>query len=396
MLACFRICDKWNMATSQQDIIVELERIKNSAFDIRGYFNHLFPQLLTPDLLAIDRFTVVNELLNETTLRDAVSRDYPNQDYVLFFYAHAPNPGNVSPYFPHELPAHTSLLLAKVSEGKIKQLLNIDGYHFTSYVDILGERSGATPNPLIRNRLVIGIRESDLSPTRKPLQAVSWRGMNCVFYAFAFVQRILRLFMTNPQLIADVFPANILERPSEPVLTALGDGILAGMEGKYVKRENGRLVLDNSARDAYHQLARGTLAETVTVNYAKERSLRKDAPPPSAKLRGGIFQPPRPLGDGVEMGPSNFTPTQIGTITKVMKRLKAEYESRWPYPNKKRKLAKYMALEALLSMAKTMSVSDAIDNVEKIPGVRDGAISTRTADLLDRLRSEASLTYKKQ
>ena len=119
------------MALNDRELIDEVGRIRNTAFDIRVYFRALFSQLLPDDLLTVDGLTVVNELINESTLHHAMAKDYPNQNYVLFFYEHAPHSHATSPFFPREPRAHTSLLLGNVRNGKIDQLLNIDGFSIT-------------------------------------------------------------------------------------------------------------------------------------------------------------------------------------------------------------------------------------------------------------------------
>ncbi|CAM3046292.1 hypothetical protein [Legionella worsleiensis] len=84
---------------------------------------------------------------------------------------------------------------------------------------------------------------------------------------------------------------------------------------------------------------------------------------------------------------SNFTSHQVTEINHLIDRLEKEIRSFWPYPNKDRKEAKVEGLKQLLEKSQTMSPQEAVKAVEtQFPDIRKGALSTRTADLLDSLK----------
>lgn len=85
---------------------------------------------------------------------------------------------------------------------------------------------------------------------------------------------------------------------------------------------------------------------------------------------------------------SSFSSADIIEIRKQIDALYSEIKSSWPYPNKDRKAKKAEGLEALLIKATTMDASAAVIEVEhEFPLIRKGTLSTRTADLLDKLRN---------
>lgn len=267
-----------------------LTKIKDNAFDIRGYFNVLFKRIVMPKIKAHQKVWVANQLLDETSLPKLLQNSYLGKDYVIFFYTHKPHSPLVSPFYPKESPAHTSVLLCKVKHNKIKHVLNIDGYHFTDYVDILGERKGITPNPYIQQRLVIQAQGDHLA-MRQPLQSPSWRNMNCVFYAFAFVDRILDLFSTQPQLMDALLNLSPSGKISFDALTQLETIILEGMIGKYVKKEGGLYVSDHHLRDQYHARSRYVLANDYydMKQYTAARHLHAPVSYPLLIKIGGIL-----------------------------------------------------------------------------------------------------------
>ncbi|WED43912.1 hypothetical protein [Legionella cardiaca] len=84
--------------------------------------------------------------------------------------------------------------------------------------------------------------------------------------------------------------------------------------------------------------------------------------------------------------PDNLTPEQFDAIKEQIETLHSEINSWIPYPNKDRKQEKINALCDLIVHTETMSVKEAVEKVEKeSPAVREGKVSSRTADLLDSL-----------
>ena len=96
---------------------------------------------------------------------------------------------------------------------------------------------------------------------------------------------------------------------------------------------------------------------------------------------GGFFSPPR----------SPLIPDQmlLTKIQGVRDQLQKEIDAWWPYPNKDRKRIKWQALDDLMkAITRGDNLMTTIAAIEIRPGVRDGHISTRTADLLDGLKRD--------
>ncbi|MDR3443162.1 MAG: hypothetical protein P4L65_09105 [Legionella sp.] len=105
------------------------------------------------------------------------------------------------------------------------------------------------------------------------------------------------------------------------------------------------------------------------------------------------FFPPEP--ELIEIQPeastSSFDEEQLQEIGHTIKQLIKEIQSSWPYPNKDLKQIKVNALTALIVKSHTMSIPEAIAEVKKeYPRVVDGRLSTRTAQLFDKLELSAS------
>jgi hypothetical protein len=256
----------------------ELAKIRTNAFDIKGHFKLLFDSTLANTEIP-DKVQIVDSLVNENTLSAQLKKDYLGKDYVVMFYAHKPHSSEVSPEFPNEDRAHTSVLLCKVNNNKIEQILNVDGYNYTDYVDILGERPGATRNPDIQQRLVIQPMGPS-SHNKTPLQRASWYNMNCVLYSLTFVEQIIDLFKGHPELMRSVFPANKTEKITPESLLLLEKGILEGLVGKYVKKTGGDYVYDDDLKDQHHKNLRELLAEQYALKCATERQAQDTIPEP--------------------------------------------------------------------------------------------------------------------
>ncbi len=199
------------------------------------------------------------------------------------FYAHKPWSPAVSPKYPDEPRAHTSVLLCNVKENKIQNLLNIDGYNYTSYVDILGERLGGKPHPYIQQRLVL--KALDNTRQKMPIQKPSWSNMNCVLYSFSYVEQIIRLFNTQPELMENLFLNEMDDNPVSPVsLFLLEEGILEGLTGKYIRKDRGNFVSDEQLTREYHANIRTAFAEqyrlehTIRLPVDAEETTRPEIP----------------------------------------------------------------------------------------------------------------------
>lgn len=283
------------MSHNEQDLQKTIiQQIENSRWSVKGYFPDLFTQLLPAELLQNERMTVIDELISDT-LPDVLSQRYDKDGYVLMFYAHKTHSNFISPYNHDTNAAHTSLLLCKVDNGKINQVLNIDGYNNPAYMDILGERPYAQPNPYIKNRLVIEAPDKQYSK-EKPLQSASWENLNCPLYAFAFAKAILNAFTISPEVLDNLFVGNAL---SKPAMSNLKDMILQGVEGIYVKNTNGTMCRDAEAGRKFHKEVRETLAQTVQARFDQQQVENKtlqetivvENKPPVSVSTSSIFKP---------------------------------------------------------------------------------------------------------
>lgn len=87
-------------------------------------------------------------------------------------------------------------------------------------------------------------------------------------------------------------------------------------------------------------------------------------------------------------GESSLSHEQLVEIDQLITKLGREYDSCWPYPNKARKLDKINGLDLLVESAKTMSKEEAINKaLSEYPNMLEGDLSTRTADLIDKIRN---------
>ncbi|KTD13038.1 hypothetical protein [Legionella jamestowniensis] len=85
---------------------------------------------------------------------------------------------------------------------------------------------------------------------------------------------------------------------------------------------------------------------------------------------------------------SNLSKEQLQQIKELISSLQKEISSFWPYPNKDIKQIKVNALDSLIKKTETMTISEAIDEIDsEYPQARSGQISTRTADLFNNLRN---------
>lgn len=148
------------------------------------------------------------------------------------------------------------------------------------------------------------------------------------------------------------------------------------------------LILAGTKSDVYPAQDKAlAMLSKLNVGDIKQRFVT------SAKERTGFDTLADCLDSCVE---SSLSTQQIQAIGKLIMSLKKEINSCWPYPNKDRKRHKAEALSSLIIKARTMTLVDAIHDMEKeYPGVRDGNISTRTHDLLEKLQpNEASCGLK--
>ncbi|KTC78242.1 hypothetical protein [Legionella brunensis] len=109
-----------------------------------------------------------------------------------------------------------------------------------------------------------------------------------------------------------------------------------------------------------------------------------------AKNPNAFFKAPPPKTSTQEKT-DNLTQQQFQDIRKQIDILKGEINSWIPYPNKDRKQHKVDALEELITLTKTRSIEEAVEEIkEKYPDVTAGKYSTRTADLLVSLVTESN------
>lgn len=111
---------------------------------------------------------------------------------------------------------------------------------------------------------------------------------------------------------------------------------------------------------------------------------------PLAKIRIKFESHEKEVDDAIiSHNISSFTDEHIAEVEKLIEKLEKEIQSCWPYPNKDRKTEKANGLRSLLIKAKTLDAITAVEEIEReFPEIRKGNISTRTADLLDKLRND--------
>ena len=262
------------MATNEKDLQIELDKIKNNGFDVRGHFKLLFANLLAEKQQQHERIALIEQLIDEDTLGAQLHQEYPGKDYVLLFYAHEPHSAALhpDPQFRNDPRAHTSLLLCKVNEGKIEQVLNIDGYNYLNYAD-------PSRNPHIKQRLVIQAQGSADREALTPLQKASWQNMNCVLYSFTFAEQILALFQQQPELMNNLFPEQATAKVSAENLFLLHEGILAGMSGKYVRAVGPHYIYDQAFNKEYNDRMREALATSYAMQFTKAQPMAVENSP---------------------------------------------------------------------------------------------------------------------
>jgi hypothetical protein len=255
------------MAANETELQIELDKIKNNAFDVKGHFKLLFANLLAEKQHQYKHVSIVEQLIDEDTLGAQLQKEYPGKDYALIFYAHKPHATALhpDPQFKNDPRAHTSLLLCKVNEGKIEHVLNIDGYNYPNYAD-------PTRNPHIKQRLLIQAQGNADREEQTPLQRASWQNMNCVLYSFTFAEQILALFQQQPELMINLFPAQAKTKISADNLFLLHEGILAGMTDKYVRAVGPHYIYDPSFSKEHHNRMRTALAKSYELQFTQAKA----------------------------------------------------------------------------------------------------------------------------
>jgi hypothetical protein len=236
-----------------QEVQAEVKRIKDNRYSVREYFQTLSPILLPEELPHQERLTVLPTLVDEDNLKGALNRDYPGKEFVVMFYTHKPHSSAVSPYYPEQFRAHTSVLLCQVRNGKIQDTLNIDSYNNLGFFDIMGERSDATPNPNIKQRLVLTAGSTSNKQVKRPLQTPSWDNMNCPLYALTITQQLLKLYQNNHDVLNNVFDDS-LQIGTEANKKILEEAILNEMVASqvYVTRTTAGEYLTNPELTSKH------------------------------------------------------------------------------------------------------------------------------------------------
>lgn len=290
------------MATNEQELQTEIEHIKDHGYDVKPYFHELFKQMFPDELLQQEGITAVDELLTEDTLKGAMEKKYEKDGYVILFYTHKTHSNMYSTHNNDRNPTHTTLLLCKVTDGKISQTLNMDGYRNLGFMDILGVRNPSVPrNPHIKKCLVIDAPNDVGDRDRTPLQRPSWFNLNCVLYSLSFAKSMLTAFKDMPFIFDEAFDvifdetfASIYvgDKPpgrgvTPPAVENLRDLIIQGLDEIYVKQQGGVYCRDEHKAKAFHDNVRAQLALTIEEQYHKRKALELDARAHQDKLPGG-------------------------------------------------------------------------------------------------------------
>jgi len=156
-----------------------------------------------------------------------------------------------------------------VDNGVITNTMNIDGYDYTGYVDIMGERPGAQGNPHIQQRMIIEAKSS-IDGEMNPIQAPSWSNMNCTLYAFTITQQLIDMHGSQADTLANVFNPNY-DLGAHTARWLLSDGIREGMIGKYLERSpTGELISRRELTTAYHNGIRDELATAFRAQHSQK------------------------------------------------------------------------------------------------------------------------------
>lgn len=253
---------------------MEFDRILNSEYSIKGYIHPLF-QLLIKDkglLRPDDRIALVDALYDERTLPEALSTAYPGKQYVLLFYAHNAHSRCISFTNRDYQPQHTSLVLGIVGDKRtITDVLNIDGYEYLPFVDILGTTTGR-PHPQIHERLLITVPVGG-SAEREPLQKASMNNLNCPLYAFAMAEALLKIDRINPTIIDAVFETKF----SLAACDDLGREILLDLRGKYLDDSGS---YDSALCRRFHYTTRTALRDFVSEHRELAKAVMATRAPP--------------------------------------------------------------------------------------------------------------------
>lgn len=255
-----------------EEIEAEVTKIKDNRFDIKGHMDTLLPIVLMEEQRSQDKIAVVPNLVNEDSIAAELKKKYDGKDYVVMMYAHKPHSSSRSPTYPDDPAAHTSVLLCKVENGVIRNTMNIDGYDFPGYVDIMGVRPGAQANPHIQQRMVIKAKNA-LPGEPSPIQSPSWKNMNCSLYALTITQQLIQMHESQPDTLANVFNPRF-ELGAEVAHFLLSENIKAGMVGKYLQSmPSGEFISDRELAAAYHNDIREQLAAAFQAQHTQKAAL---------------------------------------------------------------------------------------------------------------------------
>lgn len=293
------------MATNEQELQTEIEHIKDHGYDVKPYFHELFKQMFSDELLQQEGITAVDELLTEDTLKGAMEKKYEKDGYVILFYTHKPHSCRRNPHTGDTNPTHTTLLLCKVTDGKIiqddksSQVLNMDGYRYLGFMDILGVRPGERKHEYIKKCLVIDAPNNAGDRDRTPLQQPSWTNLNCVLYTLSFAKSMLTTFqymsfifdeafdVIFSEAYKNIYVGDSLEGTVAPQVDNLRALIIQGLDEIYVKQKGGVYCRDERKAKAFHDNVRTQLALTIEEQYHKRKALELDARAHQDKLPGG-------------------------------------------------------------------------------------------------------------
>lgn len=352
---------------------------------IRYYFNQIYKNIFRntpiPENVHVD-----SNIHYSQTLLEVFNKNYIGKKYLILFYAHKAL---------HVEGYHTSLLLCKIKDDKIdlNQVINIDGYHFPQYVDIIGETEQGVrqKQSAIKQRIIIAGLNGNLQPP-------SYSNMNCPVYAATFAKAIVNIIndrnqislvdgalnacshVQNPKSITIVI-GNKQQNTAQIFVNAIGEQL----RGIYVAQLSSNR--DDAALQKYHRQIRIQVAASFLKDDAKPLKPQAELLKPSAKPFVGFFKQ--------EKNNNNDSSLLVG-LKKYKKLLTQEINS--GSSNSSRKTCKINFINKLILEEKSVHVSapklknklrsalgQALDSQVQLFEIVAGSVSARMFDFLQKI-----------
>ena len=244
--------------------------ITNQGYDLGENFKSLF-NLFNGRKLSTDKLAVLDYLVDEEILKKNLTESYPDADYVIFPYAHPYSALAINPEFPEIPPTHYSLLLCKVVEDQISDVIHLDSYEFPFFVDVLGGTMGRAPNPNIHKQIILKANDMDTQQTR-PLQEANWEDMNAILYSLTTLKALTEIFRESPDSIHSVFSGTQIDEQAKDKLVAR---LLDKLHPYYLEKNGNQFQKAPDKVSKYHTDLRSALSKTIAAQDNNETVINK-------------------------------------------------------------------------------------------------------------------------